>query len=171
MFSTLERLEDSGVLYWDGKERRLTVDYNLAVLMMQRKEGWRHFLDNIWLWKRYTLMQEAWSSIFHKEEMKSVRRAKQKFPHLSKADIIRVRQQKREEIGIDRAGELPRIERMEVYIAGTDILGEGKIYCACMYGEDGELVMEDYDNVVRSIEDLHSQDKENKNQGQGQFHA
>lgn len=158
MFSLLDRLEECGLLQWEDKERRLTVDYDLASLMMRRRDGWRSFLDNIRLWKTQRLTEDAWNSLFLREEMKSVRKAKRKTAHLTKSDIIRIRQRRREEIGFESLTP-PRIEKMEVYVAGRNAENEVRIYAACLYGEDGELVMADYDEILERAGRLNAQDE------------
>ena len=88
-------------------------------------------------------------------------KAKRKTAHLTKSDIIRIRQRRREEIGFESLTP-PRIEKMEVYIAGRNAEGEARIYAACLYGEDGELVMADYDEVLERAGRLNAQDEHNE---------
>lgn len=161
MFSLLDRMEECGLLRWEAEARRLTVDYDLAALMMRRRDGWRHFLDNIRLWKTQRLTEDAWNTLFLREEMKSVRRAKRKTARLEKSDIIRIRQRRREEIGFESLTP-PRIEKMEVYVAGRSAEGEERIYAACLYCEDGELTMADYNDILERAGRLNAQDEHDK---------
>ena len=74
-FSTLDRLEQSGLLVWDQKQRRLFISQSLALLMMKDAESWVNFVTNVFQWLYYQQAQEAWNAHFLKEELAAVRRA------------------------------------------------------------------------------------------------
>ncbi len=74
-FSTLDRLEQSGLLVWDQKQRRLFINQSLAVLMMRDAESWVNFVTNVYQWLYYQQAQEAWNAHFLKEELAAVRKA------------------------------------------------------------------------------------------------
>lgn len=74
-FSTLDRLEQSGLLTFDSKLRRLFIAQSLAVLMMKDAESWVAFVTNVYQWIYYQQAQEAWNDYFLKAELKAVREA------------------------------------------------------------------------------------------------
>ena len=74
-FSTLDRLEQSGLLTFDAKSRRLFIAQSLAVLMMKDAESWVAFVTNVYQWLYYQQAQEAWNAHFLKEELAAVRKA------------------------------------------------------------------------------------------------
>ena len=74
-FSTLDRLEQSGLLTFDAKSRRLFIAQSLAVLMMKDAESWVAFITNVYQWLYYQQAQEAWNAHFLQEELKAVREA------------------------------------------------------------------------------------------------
>ena len=74
-FSTLDRLEQSGLLTFDSKSRRLFIAQSLAVLMMKDAQSWVNFITNVYQWLYYQQAQEAWNAHFLKEELAAVRKA------------------------------------------------------------------------------------------------
>jgi hypothetical protein len=74
-FSTLDRLEQSGLLTFDAKQRRLFIAQSLAVLMMRDAESWVNFITNVYQWLYYQQAQEAWNAHFLQAELKAVREA------------------------------------------------------------------------------------------------
>ena len=74
-FSTLDRLEQSGLLVWDQKQRRLFISQSLAVVMMRSAETWVNFITNTYQWLYYQQAQEAWNAHFLRAELAAVRRA------------------------------------------------------------------------------------------------
>ena len=75
-FSTLDRLEQSGLLTFDAKQRRLFIAQSLAVLMMRDAESWVNFITNVYQWLYYQQAQEAWNAHFLKEELAAGRRGR-----------------------------------------------------------------------------------------------
>lgn len=97
---TLDQLEQSGLLAWDVKTRRLFIDSSLAVVMMQSAEKWQAFISNVYLW---TYNREAWRTTeeqIKKLELKAVRDYGKQHPELTltRADIDRIRQARRLEL-------------------------------------------------------------------------
>ena len=74
-FSALDRLEQSGLLVWDQKQRRLFISQSLAVVMMRSAETWVNFITNTYQWLYYQQAQEAWNAHFLRAELAAVRRA------------------------------------------------------------------------------------------------
>lgn len=119
VFSTLDRLEQSGLLTFDSKSRRLFIAQSLAVLMMRNAESWVNFVNNVYQWLYYQQAQEAWNAHFLKEELTAVRRASVGENHetvqLSRADIERIRLAARQQVA-ESDMEPPKVEPFEFFI-------------------------------------------------------
>ena len=118
-FSTLDRLEQSGLLTFDAKQRRLFIAQSLAVLMMRDAESWVNFVNNVYQWLYYQQAQEAWNAHFLKEELAAVRKASVDENHqtvqLSRPDIERIRLAARQQVA-ESDMEPPKIEPFEFFI-------------------------------------------------------
>lgn len=118
-FSTLDRLEQSGLLVWDQKQRRLFIAQSLAILMMKDAESWVNFVTNVFQWLYYQQAQEAWNAHFLKEELAAVRQASVGDNHetvqLCRPDIERIRLAARQQVA-ESDIEPPKVEPFEFFI-------------------------------------------------------
>lgn len=123
-FSTLDRLEQSGLLTFDSKSRRLFIAQSLAVLMMKDAQSWVNFITNVYQWLYYQQAQEAWNAHFLKEELAAVRKASGSMVNgqssmvngqLSRADVERIRLAARQQVA-ESDIEPPKIEPFEFFI-------------------------------------------------------
>jgi len=118
-FSTLDRLEQSGLLVWDQKQRRLFIAQSLFVLTARDAESFVAFTQNVYLWLTYQESQRLWNDHFLKEELAAVRRASVGDNHetvqLSRADIERIRLAARQQVA-ESDIEPPKIEPFEFFI-------------------------------------------------------
>ena len=129
-FSTLDRLEQSGLLVWDQKQRRLFISQSLAVLMMKDAESWVNFVTNVYQWLYYQQAQEAWNAHFLKEELAAVRQASVEGNHetvqLSRADIERIRLAARQQVA-ESDIEPPKVEPFEMFIVEDTVDAKPRI--------------------------------------------
>ncbi len=129
-FSTLDRLEQSGLLVWDQKQRRLFISQSLAVLMMRNAESWVNFITNVYQWLYYQQAQEAWNAHFLKEELAAVRKASvddnHKTVQLSRADVERIRIAARQQVA-ESDIEPPKVEPFEMFIVEDTVDAKPKI--------------------------------------------
>ena len=134
-FSTLDRLEQSGLLVWDQKQRRLFISQSLAVVMMRSAETWVNFITNTYQWLYYQQAQEAWNAHFLRAELAAVRRASRdtvgtvpsvmsptsqeglspSVSPLSRADVERIRLAARQQVA-ESDIEPPKVEPFEFFI-------------------------------------------------------
>ena len=112
-FSTLDRLEQSGLLTFDAKSRRLFIAQSLALLMMRDAESWIALVQNVYLWLYYQQSQQAWNDHMLKEELAAVRRASGN--PLSRADVERIRLAARQQVA-ESDIEPPKVEPFEFFI-------------------------------------------------------
>lgn len=122
VFATLRKMEKQGLLLWDTKHRRLFIAEPLAVIMIQREEGWKNFLQNVAYWQYFKCEQESWDSYIRNEELKAVRAAKRKYAMLTKKDIERIRRQRRSEIQSEDKPNVG-IKPFELFIIGDQYEG------------------------------------------------
>lgn len=122
VFATLETMEKKGLLLWDTKNRRLFIAEPLAILMIQKKQGWIAFLQNVAYWQYYKEAQDSWDSYIRNEELNAVRRAKRKYAMLTKKDIERIRRQRRSEVQEAEKNAI-EIKPFELFILGDNYEG------------------------------------------------
>ena len=116
IFKTLGQLEKSNLLSFDSKNRRLFIEQPLALVMMAGgAEKWSSFINNAFLWLYHRQCTEAWDKYILKEELSAVRIATKQHPTMTRADIERVRRQRRDEIA---EGDIqpPKIEPFEFFV-------------------------------------------------------
>lgn len=122
VFATLGRMEKKGLILWDRKERRLFLAEPLAILMIESEDKWKNFLQNVGYWQMYDRQQEAWDNYMRNEELKAVRKAKKTYAVLTKADIERIRRNRRNEITREEI-PAPEIKPFELFIIGDSYEG------------------------------------------------
>lgn len=122
VFATLETMDKKGLLLWDTKNRRLFIAEPLAILMIQKEQGWIAFLQNIAYWQYYKEVQDSWDSYIRNEELKAVRRAKRKYAMLTKKDIERIRRQRRSKVQEAEKNAI-EIKPFELFILGDNYEG------------------------------------------------
>lgn len=117
--ATLKRLADSGMLYWEPKQRRMMIAEPLALMMMQTAEGWQNFIQNLYLWTYADECNRAWTDYLQREELAAVRRAATKLSptttQLTRQEIDRIRRARRSEIAQSDL-QPPRVEPFEFFI-------------------------------------------------------
>jgi hypothetical protein len=130
VFSTLDRLEQSGLLVWDQKQRRLFISQSLFVLTARDAESFVTFTQNVYLWLYYQQSQQAWSDFMLKEELAAVRKASVGDNHqtvqLSRADVERIRLAARQQVA-ESDIEPPKVEPFEMFIVEDTVDAKPKI--------------------------------------------
>lgn len=123
-FSSFDRLQQSGLIEWDRLSRRLYIDQSLALLMMRSADDWQNFINNAFLWQYSKECDRAWAYYFQTEELKAVREysAKKK---LSRADIDRIREARRQEI-LQSDMQPPKVAAFEFFIVSPPELGKAQ---------------------------------------------
>jgi len=171
-FSTLDRLEQSGLLVFDQKSRRLFISQSLAVLMMRDAESWVNFVTNVYQWLYYQQAQEAWNAHFLKEELKAVREASRSAvpagntdgdsPHsaigdstegtvptvqLSRADVERIRLAARQQVA-ESDIEPPKVEPFEFFIVQDTTDAAAKLIAVGYFNpETGDMELAPWSEV------------------------
>lgn len=125
-FSALEKAESGGMLWFDGKSRRLFIEEPLAILLMQSARTWKNFMRNCHAWLHWQQCTEAWESYMLKEELKAVREAKRDGVVLTRRDVDRIRYARRQEISIEDMST-PEVAPFEFFVvsAKSSVKGRG----------------------------------------------
>ena len=128
VFTTLDRLEQSGLLTFDAKSRRLFIAQSLAVLMMRDAESWIAFVQNVYLWLYYQQAQQAWNDHMLREELAAVRKASDSMVNgqLSRADVERIRLAARQQVA-ESDIEPPKVEPFEMFIVEDTVDAKPRI--------------------------------------------
>jgi hypothetical protein len=130
-FSTLDRLEQSGLLTFDSKSRRLFISQSLAVLTMLRSpEAYVATVQNLYLWTYWQQIQQVTADTMLKAELAAVRAASVSENHetsqLSRADIERIRLAARQQVA-ESDVEPPKVEPFEIFIVEDTVDAKPKI--------------------------------------------
>ena len=130
-FSTLDRLEQSGLLTFDSKSRRLFISQSLAVLTMLRSpEAYVATVQNLYLWTYWQQIQQVTADTMLKAELAAVRAASVGENHetnqLSRADIERIRLAARQQVA-ESDVEPPKVEPFEIFIVEDTVDAKPKI--------------------------------------------
>ena len=149
VFSTLDRLEQSGLLVWDQKSRRYFISQSLAAVMIaQGAEGWVNFIQNLYLHAYWQEIQQVTEETMLKAELAAVRKASRAgnqgdrsldVPNgnqepvppippipLSRADVERIRLAARQQVA-ESDIEPPKVEPFEMFIVEDTVDAKPKI--------------------------------------------
>ena len=131
VFSTLDRLEQSGLLVWDQKSRRYFISQSLAAVMIaQGAEGWVNFIQNLYLHAYWQEIQQVTDDTMLKAELAAVRKASVGENHqtvqLSRADVERIRLAARQQVA-ESDIEPPKVEPFEMFIVEDTVDAKPKI--------------------------------------------
>jgi len=157
VFTTLDRLEQSGLLTFDAKSRRLFIAQSLAVLMMRDAESWIAFVQNVYLWLTYQECQRLWNEHFLKEELNAVRKASGSMVNgqssmvngqLSRADVERIRLAARQQVA-ESDIEPPKVEPFEMFIVEDTVDAKPRILAVGYFdAESGETELAPWSEVA-----------------------
>ncbi len=141
VFSTLDRLEQSGLLVWDQKSRRYFISQSLAAVMIaQGAEGWVNFVQNLYLHAYWQEIQQVTGDTMLKAELAAVRKASvgdrsasplgssknHETVQLSRADVERIRLAARQQVA-ESDIEPPKVEPFEMFIVEDTVDAKPKI--------------------------------------------
>ena len=117
MTAIFERFSRLGLIFWRKKDKILIIEEYLAMLKMSEgREGFLKFLNQVATWQNNILIQEAYEAYFLKVETDAVRKAQQKYASLTKADIIRIRQNVRDKMPIIALEQLDCIKEFDIFV-------------------------------------------------------
>lgn len=160
MTAIFEKLSRQGVIFWRKKDKILIIEEYLAMLKMSEgRDGFLQFLNQVATWQNSILFQEAYEAYFLKVETEAVREAQQKYASLTKADVMRIRQNVREKMPIVVPEQIGCIKEFDIFVvrasapSAQDATEEsGQLLALGHY--DGEKVeMAIYDDIKHILYD------------------
>lgn len=117
MTAIFENLSRRGVIFWRKKDNILIIEEYFAKLKMSEgRDGFLKFLNQVATWQNNIIIQEAYSAHCLKVETDAVRKAQRKYANLTKADIMRIRQEARENMPMLPLEQLDYIKEFDIFI-------------------------------------------------------
>ena len=160
MMAIFEKWSRQGVIFWRKKDKILIIEEYLAILKMSEgRDGFLKFLNQVAIWQNSILFQEAYEAYFLKVETEAVRKAQRKLANLTKADIMRIRQEARENMPMLPLEQLDYIKEFDIFVvranapSAQDATEEsGQLLALGHYdGEKVEMAM--YDEIKHILHD------------------
>ena len=117
MIGIFEILSRRGVVFWRKKDNILIIEEYFAILKMaEGREGFLKFLNQVAVWQSSKLIDEAYETYSLKVETDAVRKAQRKYANLTKADIMRIRQEARENMPMIPLEQLDCIKEFDIFV-------------------------------------------------------
>ena len=158
MTAIFEKWSRQGVIFWRKKDNILIIEEYLAKLKMaEGREGFLKFLNQVATWQNNILIQEAYAAHCLKVETEAVRKAQRKYASLTKADIMRIRQEARENMPMLPIEQLDCIKEFDIFVVRANAPSEqeatedsGQLLALGHYdGEKVEMAM--YDEIKYAL--------------------
>ena len=160
MTAIFEKLSRRGVIFWRKKDKILIIEEYFAMLKISEgREGFLKFLNQVAIWQNSILFQEAYESYFLKAETDAVREAQRKYVSLTKADVMRIRQNVREKMPLVVPEQIGCIKEFDIFVVRANALSaqdateeSGQLLALGHYdGEKVEMAM--YDEIKHILHD------------------
>ena len=121
MMAIFEEWSRRGVIFWRKKDKILIIEEYLAMLKMSEgRDGFLKFLNQVATWQNSILFQEAYEAYFLKAETEAVREAQRKYASLTKADVMRIRQNVREKMPIVVPEQIGCIKEFDIFVVRSN---------------------------------------------------
>ena len=160
MMAIFEKLSRRGLIFWRKKDKILIIEEYLAILKMSEgRDGFLKFLNQVATWQNSILVQEAYENYFLKVETEAVRKAQRKYANLTKADIMRIRQEARENMPMIPLEHLDYIKEFDIFVVRANAPSaqdatEERDQLLALGHYDGEKVeMAMYDEIKHILHD------------------
>ena len=122
MMGIFEILSRRGVVFWRKKDNILIIEECFAMLKMaEGREGFLKFLNQVAVWQSSKLIDEAYETHILKVETDAVRKAQRKYANLTKADIMRIRQEARENMQMLPIEQLDYIKEFDIFVVRASV--------------------------------------------------
>ena len=158
MIGIFEILSRRGVVFWRKKDNILIIEEYFAMLKMaEGREGFLKFLNQVAVWQSSKLIDEAYEAHSIKVETDAVRKAQRKYANLTKADIMRIRQEARENMPMIPIEQLEYIKEFDIFVVRANAPSaqeateaSGQLLALGHYdGEKVEMAM--YDEIKHNL--------------------
>lgn len=160
MTAIFEKWSRQGVIFWRKKDNILIIEEYLAKLKMtEGREGFLKFLNQVATWQNNIIIQEAYAAHCLKLETDAVRKAQRKYANLTKADIMRIRQEARENMPMIPIEQLDYIKEFDIFVvranapSAQDATEESSQLLAIGHYDGEKVEMAMYDDVKHILYD------------------
>ena len=160
MMAIFETLSRRGVIFWRKKDNILIIEEFLVRLKMSEgRDGFLKFLNQVATWQNNILTQEAYAVYCLRVETEAVRKAQRQYVALTKADIMRIRQEARENMPMLPIEQLDYIKEFDIFVVRANAPStqdateeSGQLLALGHYdGEKVEMAM--YDEIKHILHD------------------
>ena len=160
MTAIFEKWSRQGVIFWRKKDNILIIEEYLAILKMDEgREGFLKFLNQVANWQNSIIIQEAYAAHCLKVETEAVRKAQRRYAMLTKADMMRIRQDARENMPMPPIEQLDYIKEFDIFVVRANAPSaqeateeSGQLLALGHYdGEKVEMAM--YDEIKHILHD------------------
>ena len=160
VISVFDKFERIGLITWRQKDKILIIEESLTVMKLaEGKKGFQNFLNQAALWQNERIISEAYETRRIKIETDAVRKAQKDYASLTKADIMRIRQDARENMTMIPPAQLDCIKEFDIFVvrANTPSVNQateanGQLLAVGHYdGEKVEMAM--YDEIKHILHD------------------
>ena len=122
MSAIFEEWSRRGIILWRKKDNILIMEEHLAILTIAKgRDGFLKFLNQVATWQNSILIQEAYAAHCLKVETDAVRKAQRKYANLTKADIMRIRQEARENMQMLPIEQLDYIKEFDIFVVRASV--------------------------------------------------
>ena len=113
----LNEFERHGLIHWQHRDKILVIEESLVKLKLaEGRSGFLKFLNQVATWQNNIIIQEAYAAHCLKAETDAVRKAQRKYANLTKADIMRIRQEARENMPMLPIEQLDYIKEFDIFV-------------------------------------------------------
>ena len=158
MMGIFEILSRRGVVFWRKKDNILIIEEYFAMLKMaEGREGFLKFLNQVAVWQSSKLIDEAYETHSIKVETDAVRKAQRKYANLTKADIMRIRQEARENMQMLPLEQLEYIKEFDIFVvrasapSAQDATEESGQLLALGHFDGEKVEMAMYDEIKHNL--------------------
>lgn len=117
MVGILDKWARHGLIFWRRKDKLLIIEETVALIKLaEGRKGFLNFLNQIAVWQSSKLIDEAYETYSIKVETDAVRKAQRKYANLTKADIMRIRQEARENMPMIPLEQLDYIKEFDIFV-------------------------------------------------------
>ena len=117
MVGILDKWARHGLICWRRIDKLLIIEETVALIKLaEGRKGFLNFLNQIAVWQSSKLIDEAYETHSIKVETDAVRKAQCKYANLTKADIMRIRQEARENMPMLPLEQLDYIKEFDIFV-------------------------------------------------------
>ena len=121
MVGILDKWASHGLIFWRRKDKLLIIEEVVALMKLaEGRKGFLNFLNQIAVWQSSKLIDEVYETHSIKVETDAVRKAQRKYANLTKADIMRIRQEVRENMPMLPIEQLDFIKEFDIFVVRAD---------------------------------------------------